>query len=75
MRVSYDREADALYIRLLEDEHECRVVRLSQDVSLDLAAGERLVGVEVLQASELFEDPEHPQVQLEDLIADTASSG
>ena len=29
MKISYDPEIDALYIRLLDGEHECRTVRLS----------------------------------------------
>ena len=44
MRISYDREADALYIRLLDGEFQCRVVRLTDDISLDFAAGEKLIG-------------------------------
>ena len=48
MKIAYDKEVDALYIRLLEGEHECRVVRLADDIALDFAAGEKLVGIEVL---------------------------
>lgn len=68
MRISYDREADALYIQLLEGEHECRVVRVTDEVALDFASGERLVGIEVLGASRLFEHPEAPAVELKDLL-------
>ena len=31
MKISYDKEADALYIRLLEGEYESRVVRLGEE--------------------------------------------
>jgi uncharacterized protein YuzE len=51
MRITYDREADALYIQLVDGEHECRTVHLSEDVSLDFGEGEVLVGIEVLEAS------------------------
>jgi uncharacterized protein YuzE len=54
MQIAYDREADALYIRLLAGEFQCRVVRLTDDIALDFAEGERLVGIEVLGASRLF---------------------
>jgi uncharacterized protein YuzE len=64
MDITYDREADALYIRLLAGEHQCRVVRLTDDIALDFAAGERLVGIEVLGASRLFKTPENPEVCL-----------
>jgi uncharacterized protein YuzE len=68
MKISYDREVDAMYIRLLEGKYECRVVRLTDDIALDFAAGERLVGIEILGASRLFEKPDTPTVELEDLL-------
>ena len=68
MRVTYDKEADALYISLLPDEHECRVVRLTEDIALDFAAGEKLVGIEVIGASRLFDQPETPSIDLKDLL-------
>jgi uncharacterized protein YuzE len=33
MRISYDGEVDALYIRLLEGEYECRTLRLTDELS------------------------------------------
>jgi uncharacterized protein YuzE len=36
MRVIYDRETDALYIRLLEGEYQCRTMRLTREVSLNI---------------------------------------
>lgn len=68
MKITYDKEADALYIRLLEGEHQCRVVRLTDDIALDFAAGEKLVGVEILGASRLFDKPEEPAVDLKDIL-------
>ena len=64
MQITYDKAADALYIRLLAGEHQCRVVRLTDDIALDFAAGEKLVGIEVLGASRLFARPESPEVEL-----------
>jgi uncharacterized protein YuzE len=68
MKISYDKEADALYIRLLEGEYECRVVRLTDDIALDFAAGEKLVGIEVLVASRLFKEPGVPVIEIKDLL-------
>ena len=68
MQIKYDKEADALYIRLLAGDYQCRVVRLTDDISLDLAAGEQLVGIEVLCASRLFKDPQLPEVELQHLL-------
>jgi len=73
MKITYDKEIDALYIRLLEGDSQCRVVRLTDDVALDFAAGEQLVGIEVLGASRLFERPEAPAVELKDLLPKIAS--
>lgn len=36
MRISYDSEVDALYIRLIEREQQRRVLRLSDEVALNL---------------------------------------
>ena len=68
MKITYDKEVDALYIRLLEGQYQCRVVRLTDDIALDFAAGEQLVGIEVLGASRLFDKPDAPTVELQDLL-------
>ena len=68
MKITYDKEADALYIHLLEGDYQCRVVRLTDDIALDFAAGEKLVGIEVLGASRLFEKPESPMIEIKDLL-------
>ncbi len=46
MRTSYDSEVDALYIRLLEGEYQCRTLRLTDEIGLNLGPGEELVGIE-----------------------------
>jgi uncharacterized protein YuzE len=74
MKISYGREADALYIRLLEGDYECRVVRMSDDIALDFAAGEKLVGIEVLGASRLFEQPDSPAIELQHLLPKLAAA-
>jgi len=33
MKISYDPETDALYIHLLEGQHECRTLRLNEEVA------------------------------------------
>jgi len=40
---------------------------LSDDVVLDFAEGETLVGIEVLGASRLFAKPDSPEIELEHL--------
>ena len=65
MKLTYDREADALYIRLRERPGEVEVTQLSQDVACDKDAEGRVVGIEILNASSLFQRPESPSVELE----------
>jgi uncharacterized protein YuzE len=38
VKITYDKEVDALYIQLLEGDYQCRVVRLTEDIALDFAA-------------------------------------
>jgi uncharacterized protein YuzE len=72
MRITYDPEIDALYIRLIEGEHECRTVRLNEEIALNIGEGERLVGIEVLDAKAVLGSGELPKIVLENLtIAST----
>ena len=57
MKITYDRDADALYIRLLEAA-DVKVTRVSEDAAFDIAPDGRVAGIEILHASTLFERPE-----------------
>ena len=72
MKISYDAEIDALYIRFVEGEQDCRTVRLNEEVALNIGAGETLVGIEVLDASEVLGSGKVPAVVLEGLTSSTA---
>jgi uncharacterized protein YuzE len=50
MTIKYDQEVDALYIRLLEGEYQCRTLRLGDNVALNIGPNEELVGIEILDA-------------------------
>ena len=52
MKVAYDPEVDALYIRLSDDPAEVTTRRLSETVALNYAPDGRIVGIEILDASE-----------------------
>lgn len=67
MKISYDPEVDALYIRLIEGNHECRTVRLNEEVALNIGAGERLVGIEILDAKEVLGQGHLPPLLLENI--------
>lgn len=67
MRISYDEEVDALYIRLIEGDHECRTLRLTDEVSLNLGENELLVGIEILDARHVLGKGELPTVVVENV--------
>ena len=72
MKISYDSEIDALYIRFVEGRQECRTVRLNEEVALNIGAGETLVGIEVLDAKTVLGAGKAPAVILEGLATPTA---
>jgi uncharacterized protein YuzE len=52
MKVTYGPEVDALYIRLSDDPAEVTTQRLSEEVAINYASDGRIVGIEILDASE-----------------------
>ncbi|MBG1262502.1 DUF2283 domain-containing protein [Nostoc commune] len=76
MKISYDQETDSLYIRLVDGYHECRTLRLNDEIALNIGAGEVLVGVEILDAKEVLGSGQLPQIILENipfLVVSTAA--
>jgi uncharacterized protein YuzE len=69
MTLNYDPEVDALYIRLVDGDVECRVIRLNDRVAINIGADERVVGIEVLDASDVLTDFGDRKVQLKNLVA------
>jgi uncharacterized protein YuzE len=69
MRISYDKEVDALYIRLLEGSYQCRTLRLTDEVSLNIGPDEQLVGIEVLDAKTILGKGALPTVVLDNVAA------
>jgi len=51
MQILYNTKTDLLYIRLDEQTQTVINKRLSDDVVLDIGEGERIVGIEILDAS------------------------
>jgi hypothetical protein len=52
--------------------HECRSVRLSDEVALNIGAGEKLVGIEILDARSALGPGKTPAVMLEGLVPTSA---
>ncbi len=69
MQISYNTKTDLLYIRLDDKKQQVINKRVSEDVVLDLGEKDRIVGIEILDASK--------QLNLEGLLPVTyeVSSG
>jgi uncharacterized protein YuzE len=72
MKITYDPEIDAVYIRLIEGKHECRTLRLNEEIALNMVEGEKLQGIEILDAKEVLGSGQLPKVVLENLTLGTA---
>ena len=67
MKISYDSEIDALYIRLVEGKHQCRTLQLTDEIALNIGENELLVGIEVLDATQVLGAGSIPNVVLENI--------
>lgn len=75
MRIIYDPAVDALTIRLVEERLECEAIRLNDQVAVDIGPGERIVAIEVLDASELIPELKERGVSLENLPVSSLAVG
>src|SRR2546423_5387588 len=66
MKITYDPEVDAMYIYLVEGKQECRTVQLNDDINLDFGDHERLVGIEILDASRVLGKGKLPKLMIND---------
>ena len=73
MRISYNPRVDALTIRLVDESVECEVIRLSDQVAIDIGPAERIVAIEVLDASELIPGLKEKGVIVENLVTSALS--
>jgi len=64
MKVYYDDEVDALYLKLGEETPD-GVVEISEGVNLDTTSGDKIVGIEILLASKKIDLKTIPSYTLE----------
>ncbi len=69
MKLIYDPTVDALTIRLVEEPVECEVIRLNDQVAVDIGPQERVVSIEILDASEVVPGLTQRGVALENISA------
>ncbi len=70
MKISYDPRVDALYIRFVDEPVQVTTFRLSEDVAINYAPDSRIVGIEILDASEyVFPSGAERKVVVQNLTA------
>ena len=67
MRIEYDREVDALYLRL-QEKYVARTIEIEEGLNLDLDDNGKLIGLEVLDATERYSLADIFNVATENLI-------
>ncbi len=67
MRIEYDSDIDALYIRM-QEKYVDRTVEIEEGLNLDLDKNGKLIGLEVLDATERYSLADVFNVSTENLI-------
>lgn len=72
MKITYDPQADALYIVLIEGQRQCRTVMLTEEIALNLGPDEKPVGIEILDAREVLGQGALPRLVVDNLAVTAA---
>ena len=67
MKISYDSQVNAAYIRFKKGKFQVTTHRLTEDVAVNYGPDGSVVGIEVLEASKYLVKHHKPQVELENL--------
>jgi uncharacterized protein YuzE len=67
MKIEYDKEVDALYLRL-QEKYIARTVQIEEGLNLDLDEEGKLVGLEVLDATQRYSLADIFNIRTENLI-------
>jgi uncharacterized protein YuzE len=67
MKIEYDKEVDALYIRL-QEKYVARTLEIEEGLNLDLDEEGKLIGLEVLDATERYTLSDIFNIATENLI-------
>jgi len=69
MKIEYDKEVDALYIRL-QEKKVARTRELEDGLNIDLDEEGKLIGLEILDATQRYSKAEIFNLTTENLIAE-----
>jgi uncharacterized protein YuzE len=71
MKIEYDNEIDALYIRL-QEKHVDRTEEIAEGVNVDFDISGKVIGLEVLDAAEKYSMADIFNISTENLILEKA---
>jgi len=69
MKIEYDREVDAVYIYIQRKE-VARTIEISDGVNIDLDEDGKLIGIEIIDATERYPLPDIFNLSTENLVLD-----
>lgn len=67
MKIEYDKEVDALYVRL-QEKYVARTVEIEEGLNLDLDEEGKLIGLEVLDATRRYSLADIFNISTENLV-------
>jgi uncharacterized protein YuzE len=71
MKIEYDREVDALYIRI-QNKKVSRTKELEEGINLDIDADGKIIGLEIIGAVERYNKKDIFNIATENLILEKA---
>ena len=69
MKIEYDREVDALYVRI-QEKYVARTLEVDEGINIDFDAEGRLIGLEILDATERYALTDIFNIATENLFPD-----
>jgi len=70
MKIEYDKEVDALYIRI-QEKKVARTTELEPGINLDIDEENKIIGLEIIGATERYDPKDIFNVSTENLILDS----
>ena len=70
MKIEYDKEVDALYIRL-QEKYVNRTVEIEDGINIDFDKSGKLIGIEILDATERYSLSDIFNIATENLILES----
>ncbi len=74
MKIEYDHEVDALYIRI-QEKHVARTRELEEGINLDLDESGKIIGLEIIGATERYGRKDIFNIATENLMLEESGAG